>query len=67
MQIIIEIVDSRRLLIWTKMIRRPVCLPFRIDGQMTCDFLAFSTVFQPYQDIGRLIMKGRVQWNSVYG
>ena len=67
MQIITDIVDSRRLLIWTKMIRRPVCPPFRMDGQMTCNFFAFSTVFQPYQDDGRLIMKGHVQWNSVYG
>ena len=34
---------------------------------MTCDFTPFSTVFQSYQDDERLIMKGRVQWNSVYG
>ena len=26
----------------------------------------FSTVFQSYQDDGRLIMKGCVQWNSIY-
>ena len=25
---------------------------------MTCDFSSFSTVFQSYQDDGRLIMKG---------
>ena len=37
------------------------------DGWMTCDFTSFSTVFQSYQDDGRLIMKGCVQWNSVYG
>ena len=32
---------------------------------MTWDFTSFSTVFQSYQDDGRLIMKGCVQWNSV--
>ena len=39
----------------------------RIDGWMTCDFTSFSTVFQSYQDDERLIMKGCVQWNPVYG
>ena len=34
---------------------------------MTCDFASFSTVFKLYQDEGRLIMKGCVQWSSVYG
>ena len=29
-------------------------------------FTFFSTVFQSYQDNGRLIMKKCVQWNSVY-
>ena len=38
-----------------------------IDGWMTCNFMSFSTVFQSYQDDERLIMKGCVQWNSVYG
>ena len=38
-----------------------------MDGWMTCDFTSFSTVFQSYQDDGRLIMKGCVQWNSIYG
>ena len=33
---------------------------------MTCDFTSFSTAFQSYQDDERLIMKGCVQWNSVY-
>ena len=37
------------------------------DGWMTCDFTSFSTVFQSYQDDVRMIMKGCVQWNSVYG
>ena len=37
------------------------------DGWMTCDFTSFSTVFQSYQDDGRLIMKGSVQWSSIYG
>ena len=30
-------------------------------GWMTCDFTSFSTVFQSYQDDGRLIMKDCVQ------
>ena len=34
---------------------------FKMDGWMTCDFMSFSTVFQSYQDDGRLIMKGCVQ------
>ena len=34
---------------------------------MTCDFMFFSTVFQSYQDDGRLVMKGYVQWSSVDG
>ena len=36
------------------------------DGWMTYDFTFFSTVFQSYQDDGRLIMKSCVQWSSVY-
>ena len=36
-----------------------------IDGCMTCDFTSFSTVFQSYQDDGRVIMEGFVQWNPV--
>ena len=35
------------------------------DGWMTCDFTSFSTVFQSYQDDGRMIMKYCVQWNPV--
>ena len=38
-----------------------------IDGWMTCDFTSFLTVFQSYQDDDWMIMKGCVQWNSVYG
>ena len=38
-----------------------------LDGWMTCDFTSFSTVFQLYQDDGRLIMIGCVHWSSVYG
>ena len=30
-------------------------------------FTSFTTVVQSYQDDGRMIMKGCVQWNSVYG
>ena len=33
---------------------------------MCCDFTQYSIVFQSYQDDGRVIMIGRVQWNSVY-
>ena len=33
---------------------------------MTCDFTAFSTIFQSYQDDWRVIMKSIVQWNPVY-
>ena len=36
-----------------------------MDGWMTCDFTSFSTVFQSYQDDGRMIMKGCVQWKPV--
>ena len=38
-----------------------------VDGWMTCDFTSFLTVFQSYQDDVWMIMKGCVQWNSVYG
>ena len=38
-----------------------------IDGWMTCYFTSFLTVFQSYQDDVWMIMKGCVQWNSVYG
>ena len=37
-----------------------------MDGWLTLDFTAFSTVFQSYQDDGMLIMKGCVQWNTIY-
>ena len=36
-----------------------------MDEFMTCDFTSFSTVFQLYEDDGRMIMKGCVQWNPV--
>ena len=40
----------------------------RVNGWMeTCDFTSVLTVFQSYQDDDRLIMKGCVQWNPVYG
>ena len=38
-----------------------------MDGWMTCDFTSCLTVFQSYQDGVLMIMKGCVQWNSVYG
>ena len=31
-----------------------------MDGWITCDFTAFSTVFESYQDDEKLIMKGCV-------
>ena len=37
------------------------------NGWMTCDCASFSTVFQSCKDNGRMIMKGYVQWNPVYG
>ena len=37
-----------------------------MDGWMTCDFTSFLTVFQSYQDDVQMIMKGCVQWTSVY-
>ena len=39
----------------------------KMDGWMTCDFTSFLTVFQSYQDVVGMIMRGCVQWNSVYG
>ena len=44
-----------------------IVLLFKMDGWITCDFTSFSTVFQSYQDDVWMIMKGCVQWNSVYG
>ena len=32
----------------------------RMDGWMSCGFTSFSTVFQSYQDDGRVNMKGSV-------
>ena len=39
--------------------------PFQFDGRMDDWFTSFSTVFPSYQDNGRMIMKGCVQWNPV--
>ena len=45
------------------------CLPSCIssivtmDGWMICEITPFLTVFQSYQDDGRMIMKGCAQWN----
>ena len=36
--------------------------PWR-DGRMTCDFTFFPTVFQLYQDDGKVIMIGYLQGN----
>ena len=40
---------------------------YRMDGWMPCDFTSFLTVIQSYQDDVWMIMKGCVQWNSIYG
>ena len=41
---------------------------FIVNGMMLDAILmSFLTVFQSYQDAVRVIMKGCVQWNSVYG
>ena len=37
-----------------------------IDGWMTGELVFFSTVFQFYQDNGKVIMKGYVEWNLFY-
>ena len=37
-----------------------------MDGWMTGNFTSFSTVFQSYQDDGRVLMKGCVQWVPTY-
>ena len=42
---------------------RPLQQYLMMDGWMICDFTSFSTVFQSYQDDGRMIMEGYVQWN----
>ena len=34
-----------------------------MNGWMICDFMSFLIVLQSYQDDGRVIMKGCVQWN----
>ena len=36
-------------------------IPCEKDGWMTCDFTAFSTVFQSYKDDGQMILKVCVQ------
>ena len=36
-------------------------IPTFLDGGMTCNFMSFSTVFQSFQDDGRVIMKGCAQ------
>ena len=45
----------------------PFSMGVKIDGWMTCNFTSFLTVFQSYQDDVGMIMRGCVQWNSVYG
>ena len=59
---------SRKLFLFIKMTEKHgnehthlKSLSLSMDGWMACDFTSFSTVFQSYQDDGRLIMKGCVQ------
>ena len=40
---------------------------YSMDGWMTCDLTSFLSVFQSYQDDVWMVMKGCVQWSSVYG
>ena len=37
---------------------------FYIVEWMSCGFTSFSIVFQSYQNVGRVILKSRVQWKS---
>ena len=30
---------------------------------MTCNFMSSITVYQSYQEVGRMMIKGYVQWN----
>ena len=55
--------DYRFLIVY----RTRVSIIHTFDGWMTCDFTSFLTVFQSYQDDDWMIIKGCVQWNSVYG
>ena len=41
-------------------------IPSGMDGWRTWDFNSFLTVLQSYQDDVWMIMKGCMQWNSVY-
>ena len=61
-----EKLGAREPYLWQGRLLPPVGLEPGMDGWMTCDFTSCSTVFQYYQDNGRLIMKGCVQWNSFY-
>ena len=45
---------------------QPLLFLFCGEGWITCD-LGLSKVFQLYKDDGRIIMKGCVQWNPLYG
>ena len=38
----------------------------KVDGWRSCNLTVFSTVLMSYQDDGRLIRKGCVQWNPIY-
>ena len=50
-------------MVTTSFLLRHIILSIKIDGQVTCNFTSFSTVFQSYQDDRQVIMKGFVQWN----
>ena len=38
----------------------------KMNGWIAFDFTSFSTVFQSYEHIGQVIMKGCVQWKPIY-
>ena len=37
------------------------------QGWIICHFMSLLTVFRSYQDDEGMVMKGCVQWNTVYG
>ena len=37
-----------------------------MNGWIICDFTSFSSVFEPHQDDGWVIIRDCVQWNPVY-
>ena len=46
---------------------RSTLFPLTAGGWMICEFTSFLTVYPSYPDDVWMILKGCVQWNSVYG